>query len=686
MDVDILIQGEDGFRHLQTLQLDNSPLSIGRTPDCGVYLPSDMVSRVHALVSVDESGCTIEDRSSNGTMVGEQRLHGQTVAVPFGTVFVVGEYAVSIGLPGTLGQQAGEPAAASPDTAAAWPAASQQHNPMGATGQNPFLSAEDIAAMNPGAGPAPWEAATATGDPSYDAAFQAVPPAAPSGSGVGPETMRRPPPPRPAAGRPADRPPLGPPPGAVARQGATAPPAAEPPPPSARPQPTSDEPSESSQSSISLAAQQATSERDAGREKEVELRREIHRKLLQNLDLAKLDAAKLDDPSMRPRVLTAIRRIVKQLDAKIDKGIDRSTLVGELADEALGLGPLERYLNDPNVTEVMVIDADTIYVEQGGRLTRTTSRFTDDERVRAVIERIITPLGRRLDESSPLVDARLKDGSRVNAVIKPLALRGTCITIRKFASVPLTAEKLVGYGALSEAMARFLVRCVMARKNILISGGTGSGKTTLLNVLSGFIPSDERIVTIEDAAELQLPQPHVVPLESRPANMEGRGEYTIRDLVRNALRMRPDRIVVGECRGGEALDMLQAMNTGHDGSLTTTHANSCAEALGRLETLALMAGLDLPARAIREQIATSIHVVVQTVRLSDGSRRLSAIEEVIGLDDDGRIEIRPIFELVRLGTAEDGAVLAEHRATGYLPTFLGEFIVRNLVKKGEPYL
>jgi len=425
---------------------------------------------------------------------------------------------------------------------------------------------------------------------------------------------------------------------------------------------------------------------DDERKKEVALRREIHAKLLENLDLAKLDAGKLDDPSMRPRVLTALRRIVQQLDSRIAAAVDRNTLVGELADEALGLGPLERFLDDPAISEIMVIDPDTIYVEVGGRLIQAEARFTDDERVRAVIERIITPLGRRIDESSPLVDARLKDGSRVNAVIKPLALRGSCITIRKFAKVPLTVEDLIGYGSLTDRMAIFLSRSVIARKNVLISGGTGSGKTTLLNVLSGRIPSDERIVTIEDAAELQLPQPHVVPLESRPPNMEGRGEYTIRDLVRNALRMRPDRIVVGECRGGEALDMLQAMNTGHDGSLTTTHANSPSEAVARLETLALMAGLDLPGRAIREQIASSIHVVVQTIRMADGTRKINAIDEVTGMDDDGLVGLRPIFEFVRTGTGPEGQVLGEHRATGYLPSFLDEFILRDLVHEGEPYL
>ncbi len=334
----------------------------------------------------------------------------------------------------------------------------------------------------------------------------------------------------------------------------------------------------------------------------------------------------------------------------------------------------------------MVVDPDTIYIERNGKIVLSDQRFTDDERVRAVIERIVTPLGRRIDESSPLVDARLKDGSRVNAVIKPIALRGSAITIRKFAKVPLTMEKLYGYNALSPQMGRFLTRAVVAKKNIIISGGTGSGKTTLLNILSAAIPDDERIVTIEDAAELQLAQPHVVSLETRPANMEGKGEYTIRDLLKNAMRMRPDRVVVGECRGGEALDMLQAMNTGHDGSLTTTHANSPAEALKRIETLCLMAGIDLPSRAVREQIAGSINLVVQQSRFSDGTRKVAAIAEVVGLDDDLNFEIMPIYEFVRSGTGPKGEVVGGYKATGYLPSFIAEFIVKGLIPPGGPYL
>ena len=418
----------------------------------------------------------------------------------------------------------------------------------------------------------------------------------------------------------------------------------------------------------------------------VQLRKKLHKALLENLDLAAIDPAKLDDPSLRPRVLVALRRIVAEHAADLPPATDENVLIGELADEALGLGPLEGLLADPSVNEIMVVDADTIYVERRGRLTLSSARFTDDERARACIERIVTPLGRRIDESSPLVDARLKDGSRVNAVIRPIALRGTCITIRKFAPSPITAEKLVELGAMTEQMLRFLKRCVIAKRNIVISGGTGSGKTTLLNALSASIPSDERIVTIEDAAELRLPQPHVVSLETRPANMEGKGELSMRHLVKNALRMRPDRIMLGECRGGEALDMLQAMNTGHEGSMTTTHANTPREGCTRLETLALMGGLDLPQAAIREQIAASVHLFVQASRLSDGTRRVTDITEVIGLDDDGQISLRPIFRFVRTGTTPEGKAIGEYRATGYLPAFLDEFIVRGFVKPGEPYL
>ncbi|UJR84894.1 ATPase, T2SS/T4P/T4SS family [Sandaracinus amylolyticus] len=415
----------------------------------------------------------------------------------------------------------------------------------------------------------------------------------------------------------------------------------------------------------------------------VELRKRIHKLLLENLDLASLDRNKMDDRVMRPKVRTALRRIIGDLAKDLPQQTDTAALIDEITDEALGLGPLERLIADEAVSEIMVVDPTTIYVERKGKISLTALRFTDDEAVRAVIERIVTPLGRRIDESTPLVDARLKDGSRVNAVIRPLAIKGSCITIRKFAKTPLLLKDLIKFGAMTDQMGRFLTRCVKARKNIVISGGTGSGKTTLLNVLSAAIPEDERIVTIEDAAELQMKQPHVVSLETRPANMEGRGEYSIRDLVKNALRMRPDRIIVGECRSGEALDMLQAMNTGHEGSMTTTHANTPKEAVARLETLALMSGLDLPARAIREQIASAVHVVIQQSRLSDGSRKVTSITEIVGIDEHGEVETHEIFGFYRTGTGPAGKVIGEFRASGYLPSFLQDFITQGLIADGD---
>jgi len=412
-------------------------------------------------------------------------------------------------------------------------------------------------------------------------------------------------------------------------------------------------------------------------------RRGIHKQLLDYLELPRLDRKAIEDESIRQRVTEALRRIIADSGGRLPAGIDTEKLTQELTDEALGLGPLESLLADVTVSEIMVVDPQTIYAECKGKLELTPARFTDNEAVRAAIERIVTPLGRRIDESTPLVDARLKDGSRVNAVIPPLALKGPCITIRKFSKKPLQIADLIRFGSLNERMARFLTRAVTIRKNIIISGGTGSGKTTLLNVLSGAIPETERVVTIEDAAELQLAQAHVVSLESRPPNLEGKGAYTIRDLVKNALRMRPDRIVVGECRGSEAIDMLQAMNTGHEGSMTTTHANSPREAVARIETLCLMAGVDLPVRAIRAQIASSIHLIVQQSRLSDGSRRVTAVSEVAGISDDGDVELNEIYSFVRLSTGAGGKVLGEFRASGYLPSFVDELIASNVAPDGD---
>ncbi|MEM7138203.1 MAG: ATPase, T2SS/T4P/T4SS family [Myxococcota bacterium] len=414
-----------------------------------------------------------------------------------------------------------------------------------------------------------------------------------------------------------------------------------------------------------------------------DLRRRIHGLLLDRLDLRSLDRSQMGQDRLRPRVLAALRQVLGAMDQAVLDRINRAELEQQVLDEVLGLGPLQSLLDDDQVSEIMVVDPETIYVERMGAIERTPLRFADDESCRSAIERVVTPLGRRIDESAPLVDARLPDGSRVNAIIPPLAVRGPCITIRKFPKHALTMTDLLANESLTPRMARFLERCVIAKKNILISGGTGSGKTTLLNVLSGAIPARERIITIEDAAELKLQQPHVVSLEAKPPNLEGSGAYSIRQLVKNALRMRPDRIVVGECRAGEAIDMLQAMNTGHAGSMTTTHANSPREALARIQTLCMMADLELPPLAVKEQVAESIDIIVQPARFSDGARRVTAITEVEGLDARGEILLRDIFEFRQAGTGESGEVLGEYAPTGYLPSFLSEFMVRGLVAQGE---
>ncbi|MFT3835766.1 MAG: ATPase, T2SS/T4P/T4SS family [Myxococcaceae bacterium] len=409
------------------------------------------------------------------------------------------------------------------------------------------------------------------------------------------------------------------------------------------------------------------------------LQKDIHDRLIEYLDLRRLDMERLGDEELWRRTEKAISDIIEQMDGdgEIPEDVDRETLLTDVLNEALGLGPLEEFLANEDISEIMVNHANQIYIERKGKITLSEKIFSSNQAVLGVIERIVAPIGRRIDESTPLVDARLKDGSRVNAIIPPLALKGPCITIRKFKRDALKIEDLIRYKTVTPQMAEFLEMCVKARKNIVISGGTGSGKTTTLNIISSFIPEDERIITVEDAAELQLPQEHWVQLESRPANLEGKGAIMIRDLVKNCLRMRPDRIVVGECRSGETLDMLQAMNTGHDGSLTTLHANTPRDALARLETMVLMAGMDLPVKAIREQIASAVHLIVQQTRFSDGSRRISYITEVSGMEVD-IVTLQDIFYFKQEGFSEDGKVRGRYVATGFVPRFYDELQRRGI--------
>lgn len=387
---------------------------------------------------------------------------------------------------------------------------------------------------------------------------------------------------------------------------------------------------------------------------------------------SRISDSSLEEAELHQFVKDELRAVVDEEQVPLSQG-ERQRLTREIIDDVLGHGPMQRYLDDPSVTEIMVNRADQIYVERNGQLFLTDTKFTNEDALRRVIERIVTRIGRRIDESSPLVDARLPDGSRVNAIIPPLAVNGASLTIRKFSREALTVEKLIGFGSLSPEMAELLRACVLAKMNIIVSGGTGTGKTTMLNVLSSFIPASDRIVTIEDAVELQLQQDHVVRLESRPANIEGKGEVSIRDLVRNSLRMRPDRIVVGEVRGGESLDMLQAMNTGHDGSISTVHANSPRDAVARLETLVLMAGMDLPLRAIREQIASAVNLIVHISRLRDGSRRVTHVTEVQGMEGD-IVTLQDAFVFdYSAGIDANGRFLGKPIPTGVRPRFTDRF-------------
>ena len=410
-----------------------------------------------------------------------------------------------------------------------------------------------------------------------------------------------------------------------------------------------------------------------------QLKLHIHQKIVEEMSPDEhriLSAVQQNPVQVEAIINNYLQRIVDEDDYSVAMR-DRPRLVSDIRDEMLGLGPLEALRKDDTITEIMVNGPKQIFVERMGHLQLSGVQFHDDAHLYNIIERILSPLGRRIDESSPLVDARLDDGSRVNIIIPPLSLVGPVVTIRKFAKKPFSVDNLIGFGTLNERMADFLRACVKARINILVSGGTGSGKTTTLNVLSSFIPENERIGTIEDAAELRLQQSHVITLESRPANIEGEGQITIRDLVRNALRMRPDRIIVGEVRSGEALDMLQAMNTGHDGSLTTAHANSPRDVLSRIETMVMMSGLELPVRAIREQICSAIDLVIQQSRIKDGSRKITHITEVQHMEGN-TITMQDIFRYEQTGIDENGKAVGKFVATGMQPSFLDKFAINGI--------
>ncbi|MCL1920828.1 MAG: Flp pilus assembly complex ATPase component TadA [Kiritimatiellaeota bacterium] len=457
-----------------------------------------------------------------------------------------------------------------------------------------------------------------------------------------------------------------------------APSAPPPPPPAPRPEPTPAAPTPPPPAAPAHPALQPQV-RDPMAVLMRTVKTQIHSELIQRMDLKRMTASRVGMEELQTKARDTIRSIITEVQRKqtLPKTIDPARLEKEIYDEAMRLGPLEDFLAEESITEIMVNGPNQVYVERSGRIELTNQTFMDDESVLGVIERIVSPIGRRIDESQPYVDARLPDGSRVNAIISPLSLIGPCITIRKFAKRALTVDDLIGFNTWTRNAADFLRICVLMRKNIVVAGGTGSGKTTLLNVLSGFIPPTDRIVTIEDAAELRLAQPHVIRLEARPPNIEGRGAVAIRDLVRNSLRMRPDRVIVGECRGGEALDMLQAMNTGHDGSLTTVHANSPRDVISRLETMVLMSGMELPSRAIREQIASAIDIIVHESRLSDGSRKVTFISEVVGLEGQ-QVVMQDIFEFKQTGIDDKGKVVGKFMPTGAMPTFYEHLRSRGL--------
>lgn len=611
------------------LEFEKTEVNIGRVQGNDIILPKGNVSKRHSRVVVKDGKFIIVDlKSTNGTYVNGRKITSPMVIKGQDKIYI-GDFILHL--------DDGAAAEAEPE-AAAPPAAA----PAQEAGRRPPPPPPKRRGAKP-SGPAPAEAAA---EPA---------PSAPAASrrSSAPRPRREAAPTEAPAHLPVDAPPVEP--AKAPRERAPA--RAE------RPR---------------AAAESAGP--DPRRQKLFELQKEVHDRLIEYLDLRRMDIDQLADEELWEKTENAICDIVENMDSEgqIPSFVDQDALIKDVLNEALGLGPLEDLLADDSVDEIMVNRSDQVYVERAGRLELTNFGFSSNRAVQGVIERIVAPLGRRIDESSPLVDARLKDGSRVNAIIPPLALKGPCLTIRKFRRDMLGADDLVRMSTLTPGVVDFMRMCVTARKNMVISGGTGSGKTTTLNVVSNYIPETERVVTIEDAAELQLKHPHWIQLESRPANIEGKGQVAIRELVRNSLRMRPDRIIVGECRGGEALDMLQAMNTGHDGSLTTAHANSPRDVLSRLETMVLMAGIDLPIRAIREQIASALDVIVHQSRFSDGSRRITHVSEISGMEGDV-ISMQEIFTFKQEGFDEEGRVRGRFVPSGFVPRFY-----EDLQRRGIP--
>jgi pilus assembly protein CpaF len=650
---------------------DKDEITIGRVKENDIVLAKNNISKRHVRIVRKEDKFKIIDlKSTNGTYINGRRIDGP-YDLKEGDKIYVGDYTLEL-------SGAAEEDVAPPQIKKAKPppppetsdvvqtkapeedweggppaaAAAEEDDDWGVKGDAPSASSElDLDSLLASSGGTPDKA-----DPKATMQLDDAPAQAPEEEE---EEVAPPPPPAKKAVKAAPPP--------MAEEATPAP--APKPEPKSAPQPRAAAPAarmsnagtQSQMSAVNAASQT------------------VHKRLLKSLDLRSLDLNNLDEAALRARASKNLDELLDDMEAQkqVPAGVNREELKQAVLDEALGLGPLEELLRDDDISEIMVNGPSTIFVERDGRIELSDRNFVDAQALLTTIERIVARIGRRVDESSPMVDARLPDGSRVNAVIPPISIKGACLTIRKFSKDSLTVDDLVMKNTLTPEMSDFLAVCVKYRQSIVISGGTGSGKTTTLNVLSSFIPEEERIVTIEDAAELKLTQPHVVSMETRPPNLEQRGEVTIRDLVKNSLRMRPDRIVVGECRGGEALDMLQAMNTGHDGSLTTVHSNSPRDAISRLETLVLMSGMDLPVRAIRDQIASAVGIIVQQTRFSDGSRRITHISEVTGMEGDV-ISMHDIFVFEQSGFDKNGKIKGSFRPTGQVPKLYEELKARGV--------